>query len=70
MPMTQTTFKTITTRLYSTEEAEVTNQRHRAFRLEDLNNYGRHGYALVNTVTAPEHDGITIIDTLALTEQH
>ena len=66
----QTTFKTITTRLYSTEDAEGVNARNRAFRLEDLNGYGKHGYVLTGTITAPEHDGITIIDTLALTEDY
>lgn len=65
-----TTYKTITTRLYATEDGEQLNARNRAFRLEDLNGYGQHGYVLTGTVTAPEHDGITIIDTLALTEHY
>ncbi|KDA04650.1 hypothetical protein DC31_05815 [Microbacterium sp. CH12i] len=51
-----THFTTITTRLYSTEEREPINARNLAYRLDDLTGYGRNGYALTSTVTAPAHD--------------
>jgi hypothetical protein len=65
-----TNFQTITTRLYSDEAREQINARNLAYRLDDLNAYGRNGYTLTSTVTAVTSEGTTIIDTLALTEPH
>ncbi len=70
MATTTVTYKTITTRIYNVEEGELANSRNGDYRLQDLEGYGRHGYVLVSTVTAPTHDGTLIIDTLALTEEY
>ena len=37
--------------------------------LQDLDQYGRRGFALISTVIAPTSDGTLIIDTLARTTE-
>lgn len=66
--MTSINYRTITTRIYTNEDTSRSNTNRLAYRTEDLADLGRHGYTLLSTITVPEHDGTTIIDTLALTD--
>jgi len=65
-----TTFQTITTRLYNAADYAASNTRALAYRLEDLNGYGKSGYVLTSTITAPTDEGTTIIDTLTYTDPY
>jgi len=67
---TTVTYKTITTRIYNAPEGENANSKNADFRRQDLEGFGKYGYVLISTVTAPTHDGTLIIDTLALTETY
>lgn len=65
---TTRTFATIRTAQYS-DAAAADTERRLAYRQEDLNGYGRHGYALLSTIVVPTAEGVVIVDTLALDEE-
>lgn len=66
--MTTIQYRTLTTRLYNTEGTDQGNRERLGYRTEDLAGLGRYGYTLLSTITVPEFDGTTIIDTLAQTD--
>ncbi|ODT25565.1 MAG: hypothetical protein BGN98_09515 [Microbacterium sp. 69-7] len=69
MTTTQVAYETISTRIYDSEEGYSASNNNMAYRAQDLEDYGRRGFALISTVTAPTHDGTLIIDTLARTAE-
>ena len=66
---TKVTYESISTRIYDTEEGQPANNNNIGYRMQDLDDYGRRGFALISTVTAPTCDGTLIIDTLARTTE-
>lgn len=63
--MTTIDYRTITTRIYNNEHNDRSNTNRLIYRTEDLASFGHRGYTLLSTITVPEYDGTTIIDTLS-----
>lgn len=69
MASVQVTYETISTRIYKSEENYSATNNNMAHRAQDLSDYGRRGFTLISTVTAPTFDGTLVIDTLARTTE-
>lgn len=61
-----TRIETITTRVERENDERTMNRLQT--RADDLNSYGRSGYALASTITVPSGDYTLIIDTLTKTD--